>query len=171
MEKKIIIILLFLCIGFVHVYASTADTSLPATKSNTPAEKKGPQPFNNIITSKAKTSVGLFIVYQLDDKTYFEVPDSIIGREILIVNRISKAGANMRSKDRMTGYAGDLINSTDVRFEKGPNDRLFMRKVSNIDFSLDSTSSMYKTILNSNIQPIALTFDIKAYHQDSVTHK
>src|SRR4051812_28532584 len=67
----------------------------------------GPRPFSEIITNKAKTSRGLFTTHRIDDKFYFEIPDSLLNREILVVNRISKAPAGARANS--FGYAGDEI--------------------------------------------------------------
>src|SRR5690606_28843215 len=82
-----------------------------------------------------------------------------------VVSRISKAGADMRSG--MSGYAGDQINETVIRFEKGPEDKIFLRKISFSEYSRDSTTSMYRAVMNSNVQPIAAAFDIKAFSEDS----
>ncbi len=50
--------------------------------------------------------------------------DSLLGRDVLVVNRISKAPTNTRSG--FFGYAGDEINENVIRFEKGPNNKLFL---------------------------------------------
>ena len=52
------------------------------------AASKGPKPYKEVITSKAVTDDGLFKVHRLEDKYYFEIPESLFGREILVVNRI-----------------------------------------------------------------------------------
>jgi hypothetical protein len=94
------------------------------------AQRPGPRPFNEVITAKAKTAKGLFTVHRVEDKVYFEIPDSILGRDILVVSRLSKAAADMRTAQSMSGYAGDHLNSSVVRFEKGPNNKVFMRDLS-----------------------------------------
>src|SRR4051812_48442611 len=47
-------------------------------------------PYEKVITSKAKTDDGLFKVHKVEDKYYFEIPDTLLGREILSVTRIAK---------------------------------------------------------------------------------
>src|SRR5688500_6694766 len=81
----------------------------------------GPRPYSEIITNKAKTSKGLFTTHRIDDKFYFEIPDSLLNREILVVNRISKAPAGPRAG--FLGYAGDQISDNVIAFEKGPNNK------------------------------------------------
>src|SRR5205085_10393243 len=67
------------------------------------SSNSGMKSYSEVITSKAKTDHGLFTVHRVEDKFYFEIPDSLLGREILVVNRISKAPAGGRSG--FLGYA------------------------------------------------------------------
>jgi len=136
----------------------------PATTHPTPS-RTGPKPYKDVITDKAKTDEGLFKVHKIDDKYFFEIPDSLLNREILVVNRISKAAAGMRSG--FFGYAGDQIGQNVVKFEKGPNNKIFLRTISYAEYAKDSTSPMFWAVTNSNIQPIAAAFDVKAYGKDS----
>jgi len=131
------------------------------------APSKGPKPYKEVISSKAVTDDGLFKVHKVEDKYYFEIPESLFGREILVVNRISKAAAGMRAAGSFFGYGGDQIGQNVIRFEKGPNDKIFLRNISFAEYSKDSTSPMFTAVNNSNIQPIAASFDIKAFGKDS----
>ena len=127
------------------------------------AGKAEPKPFASVITNKAITRKGMITTHRLEDKFFFEIADSILGRDILVVNRISKAGAEVRAA---SGYAGDQIGSNVVRFEKGPNNRIFMRKISYRTYGPDSTTAMYQSLSNSNIQAIAAAFNIAAFSKD-----
>lgn len=122
-----------------------------------------PRPYNTVITDKALTRRGMITTHKLDDKFFFEIADTTLGRDILVVSRISKSGADVRAAQ---GYAGDQIGSTVIRFEKGPNNRIFMRKISYDTYGPDSTTSMYQSLKNSNIQAIAAAFNIAAYTTD-----
>jgi hypothetical protein len=145
---------------------STTDTTKPRTALTPPAPPKpGPKPYKEIITDKALSRQGLFTVHKVDDKWYFEVGDSLLGRDVLVVNRISKAPADTRSG--FFGYAGDEINENVIRFEKGPNNKIFLRNISFSVYAKDSTKPMYKSVQNSNIQPISAAFDVKAFSKDS----
>src|SRR6476661_7120819 len=70
---------------------SSRTNSLPNRPSTSP------RPYKEIITDKAKTDNGLFKVHKVEDKYYFEIPDSLLNRDILVVNRISKAATGMRA--------------------------------------------------------------------------
>lgn len=145
--------------------AQQRDTTRPGPGA--PARPTGPRPYKEVITDKAKTDEGLFKVHKVDDKYYFEIPDSLLNRDILVVNRISKAAAGMRNG--FFGYAGDQIGQNVTRFEKGPNHKIFLRTISYAEYAKDSTSPMFWAVTNSNIQPIAAAFDIKAFGKDSAS--
>jgi hypothetical protein len=125
--------------------------------------KAQPKPYASVITDKAVTRRGMITTHKIEDKFFFEIADTTLNRDILVVNRISKSGAEVRAAQ---GYAGDQIGSAVIRFEKGPNNRIFMRKVSYRTYGPDSTTAMYQSLKNSNIQAIAASFNIAAYTND-----
>lgn len=128
--------------------------------------KAGPKPYKEVITDKAKTLKGLFTVHKVDERYFFEVPSKLLGRDILVVNRVSKS--SVESPKEFGGYAGDQIAESVIRFEKGPNNKIFLKNISYSVNPSDSTKPMYRSVLNSNIQPIAVSFDIKANVPDSI---
>ncbi len=141
------------------------DTAKGPSSSISRSSSSGPKPYSEVITNKAISDEGLFKVHKIDDKYYFEIGDTMFGRDILVVNRISKAAAGMRSG--FFGYAGDEVGRNVIRFEKGPNNKIFMRNISYAEYSKDSTSPMFMAVTKSNVQPIAAAFDIKALAKDS----
>src|SRR5258708_866019 len=147
------------------LFAQQRDTTRTGPGNTT--RPTGPRPYKEIITDKAKTDYGLFKVHKVEDKYYFEISDSLLNRDILVVNRISKAAAGMRNG--FFGYAGDQIGQNVVRFEKGPSNKVFLRTISYAEYAKDSTSPMFWAVTNSNIQPIAAAFDIKAFSKDSTS--
>ena len=142
--------------------------AVPPTGDKAPDLSKGPKPYLAVITKKAKTTNGFFKVHKLDNKFYFEIPDSLLGRDLLVVNRIAKSAAE--SRKGFMGYAGDQIGENVIRFEKGPSDRIFIKSVSFAERSQD-TLGMHFAVQNSNIMPIMASFDVKAYKKDSVSKK
>jgi hypothetical protein len=160
----IFIVTATLCTGIM------AQPTMPRDTTRRPpagaATNQGPRPYKEIITDKAKTDDGLFKVHKVEDKYYFEIPDSLMNRDILVVNRISKAAAGMRIGG-FFGYAGDQIGQNVIRFQKGPNNKVFLLNISYAEYAKDSTSPMFSAVNNSNIQPIAAAFDIKSFGKDS----
>jgi hypothetical protein len=144
-----------------------APTQLPTGVPPTAQRAAMPKPYKEVITDKAKTDEGLFKVHMVDDKWYFELPDSLLNRDILVVTRISKSASGL--SNGFSGYAGDIVNNNVIRFEKGPNNRVFLRRVS-FDQRGTDENGMYKAVVNSNIQPIMQTFSVSAFGRDSVTN-
>jgi hypothetical protein len=169
--KKTLLFSLFTIAGLSLAQAQTIPATVPGKADTTKkfagltssSKKSEPKPYATVITAKAITRRGMITTHKLEDKFYFEIADSTLGRDILVVSRISKAGAEVRSA---SGYAGDQIGSSVIRFEKGPNDRIFMRKVSFRTYGPDSTTAMYQSLRNSNVQAIAAAFNIAAYTAD-----
>lgn len=144
------------------------DAKAPAAAPTAPAKpaeapKTGPKPYKEVITDKAKTTKGLFTVHKVEDKFFFEIPDSLMGREIMTVTRITKAATIPGT------YGGEMLNRQVINFEKGPENKVFLRAIQYINVSPDSTAPMYKAVKNSNVQPIAQAFDVKAFKKDSVS--
>ena len=129
--------------------------------------KKDPlQPYGKVITGKAKKMNGFFKVHNVEGKYYFEIADSLLGRDILIVNRIVKAPVDKQK--RKAGYPGDHISDEVIRFEIGPDNKLFVRQISYLEHSAD-TLGLYQAVLNSNVQPIVATFPLKTIRRENGT--
>ncbi|HVI46136.1 MAG TPA: zinc-dependent metalloprotease [Chitinophaga sp.] len=152
-------------------HSSTPPATAPLAKDSSapamikPGPKAGPKLFSEVINDKAKADSGLFNIYKQDDRYFFEVADSLLGRDVLVVNRLSKSAANLRSM--MLGYSGDIIGENVIRFEKGPNNRIFIKNISYSERSKDSSQPMFNAVMNSNLQPIVAAFDIKAFSKDN----
>jgi len=173
MRKLSLLISILLCFGIcseAHADFLFFKSKKKEVKKEVPVEKpvvptKGPKPYKQVITNKAKSKTGLFTVHKIDNSYFFEIPDSVLGRDLLVVNRIAKSAADMRKGS--SGYAGDEIGENVIRFEKGPNDKMFLKSISYSEQSKDSLGMLF-SVRNSNIQPIFGAFDIKAYKKDSV---
>ncbi|MBO9154651.1 zinc-dependent metalloprotease [Chitinophaga sp. GCM10012297] len=144
--------------------APAKDTTKPAGRPPGPP-KPAPKKFAEVINASAKADSGMFNIYKQDDKFFVEIPDNLLGRDVLVVSRMSKAPAGLRVG--MFGFGGDQINENVIRFDKGPNNRVFLKNISFSERSKDSTQPMYLSVLNSNIQPIVASFDIKAFSKDN----
>jgi len=82
------------------------------------------KPYKDIITAKAKSQFGMIGVHKIEQKFFFEIPDSILGRDILVVNRVAGAPAGLRPQKHV--YGGDQIAENVVTFEKGPDNKVFL---------------------------------------------
>ncbi len=165
MKKWTLLLLLLLPATFaISQKKKPVTDTVPANtvKKTTPpaTPKTAPKKYEDVITDKAITTVGLFTVHKVDDKWYFEIPDSMMNREILTVTRYSKVAGGGSI------YGGELVNQQTILWEKGLSDNVFLRVVTLISFA-DSTNKIYTAVKNSNVNPIAQSFDIKAFGKDS----
>ncbi|MDR2776080.1 MAG: DUF5117 domain-containing protein, partial [Tannerella sp.] len=169
--------LLVLILGFsVITYAQKApkEKTPPAKADTTKADgaKKTnsdePKAYKDVITKEAVTDVGMFSIHRIKEQFFFEIPDTLLNRDILVVNRIAKSAAGLRPD--VNAYAGDHIAENVIRFDLGPFNRVFMRKMVFSENSSDSTENgMYRAVIKSNLQPIVASFPIKAYGKDTVS--
>ncbi len=167
--KKTTMLTLVFSVGLATTAFTQLPSGIPPMPGGAPGgatpPKPGPKPYKEVITDKAKTSRGMFTVHKVDEKYYFEISPKLFGRDILVVNRVSKS--SMETPKTFSGYAGDQIGENVIRFEKGPNNKVFLKNIS-YNVYPDSTKPMYKNVMNSNIQPIAIAFDVKAIAGDSL---
>ena len=157
--KKILVFTSLCVVLTLSAKAQKSDTS--GSKKELPA-KTGPKSYSDFITKKVVSQKGVFTVHFQDDKYYFEIPDSLLGRELLAVTRFAKVAGGARK------YGGEEVNEQSLLFEKGPNQRIFMRVVTLIS-KADSSQTIAKAVKNSYLDPIVASFDIKALGKDSTT--
>ncbi len=155
-------ILVFTSLCVVLTFSSNAQKSDTASAKKDGPPKSGPKAFAELITKKAVSQKGVFTVHFQDDKYYFEIPDSLLGREMLAVTRFAKVAGGARR------YGGEEVNEQSLLFEKGPSQRIFMRVVTLIS-KADSTQTIAKAVKASYLDPIVASFDIKALGKDSTS--
>ncbi len=132
------------------------NTETPAPK---PKPKKGViLPYGKVITKKAKTDEGLFKVHQIDDNYFYEIPDSLLEREMLMVTRIAKTASGI-------GFGGGKQNTQVLRWQKNGK-KILLRVVSYSIVAADSLP-IHEAVVNSNFEPILYAFPIKAFSKDS----
>ena len=71
---------------------SPASAALPAAEGAqqpNAAARRGPRPYAQVITARAVTDRGGIPVHHVDDKYYFEIPDSLMARDFLMVTRVA----------------------------------------------------------------------------------
>lgn len=166
--KHLSIKLLLVVSAFLAFSCSTAKKASKSKKDATamakpPAKKPGkndPKPYNKVITKDAKSDAGLFTVHTLDDKFYYEIQDSLLNREMLMVTRISKTASGL-------GFGGGKINEQVLRWEK-KGKKILVRVVSHRVVA-DKDLPVSEAVINSNFEPVLYTFPIKAYSKDSTS--
>lgn len=146
---------------------STAEAQIFKKKQNKTEQsaeqakpKKGEiESYEKVITKDAVTDKGLFNVHKVDGKHYYEIPDSLFNKEMLMVSRISKTATGI-------GFGGGKINTQVLRWEKKEK-KVLLRVVSHDIVAADSLP-VHEAVVNSNFEPVLFAFDIKAIKKDSL---
>jgi hypothetical protein len=133
--------------------------AVASVKSKKKPKKGGIQPYDKVITKDAKSDEGLFTVHELDDKYFYEIPDSLFNREMLMVTRIAKTASGL-------GFGGGKQNTQVLRWEKNRK-QVLLRVVSHSVVAADSLP-VHEAVVNSNFEPILYAFPIKAFSKDSL---
>jgi len=157
------LILLTLCFSLTNTYAQNSNKK--KNKNNKEVNKKegnkdGIQPYGKVIKKSAISDKGLFTTHQVDGNFYYEIPDTLFGREMLMVTRISKTATGI-------GFGGGKQNTQVLRWEK-KNKKVLVRVVSHQIVAADSLP-IHEAVVNSNFEPVLYSFNIKAIGEDSTS--
>lgn len=134
-------------------------TPAPTENPAPPKKKEKIKPYTEVITKDAKSDIGLFTVHQIDEDYFYEIPDELFGREMLMVSRISKTADGI-------GFGGGKINTQVLRWEKRPT-KVLLRVASYTNIAADSLP-INEAVVNSNFEPVLYSFDIEAIRKDSL---
>ena len=130
----------------------------PKTAVKPKPKKNAIKPYDKVVTKDHKTDEGLFKVHKKDDSYLFEIPDSLLQREMLMVTRIAKTASGI-------GFGGAKANTQVLRWEK-KNKHILLRIVS-YSVVADTILPVHEAVVNSNLEPILFSFPIKAFSKDS----
>ncbi|WP_405565042.1 zinc-dependent metalloprotease [Polaribacter sp. Asnod6-C07] len=166
MTKKIFsrVLLFALVLGFsanaeAQIFKKKKKKEEPKKVAPKPKPKKGAiQPYAKVVTKEHKTDEGLFKVHQKDNTYLFEIPDSLLKREMLMVTRIAKTATGI-------GFGGGKTNTQVLRWEKKQK-QILLRVVSH-NIVADTILPVHEAVVNSNLEPILFAFPIKAFSKDS----
>ncbi|NNE71663.1 MAG: zinc-dependent metalloprotease [Rhodothermales bacterium] len=147
---------------------ATSQTVTPPARSGADSAQASPddddspfKKYGDVITDDAISDEGIITVHRVDDDYFFEVPEDVVGREMLLVSRISKTPANL------SGFinGGSKVNEQVVRLERREN-QLLLRRMAFSSVAPDSLPVAFSVEAN-NFEPILMAFDIEALSPDS----
>ena len=156
-----LLLIFFLSISFFNnnVYSQSKDDLIEAIKeANNDGKDQGLKKYSSLITKDAVSDKGLFDVHKIKDKYYFEINDSLIGREMLMVTRIAKTAAGI-------GFGGGKQNTQVLRWQK-KDSKILLRVVSHNVVANDSLP-VSEAVVNSNFEPILHSFKTLSYGKNS----
>jgi hypothetical protein len=147
--------------GLLVGCASTQSTS-NGGQSSAAAEQadgdNGPKPFDEVVPDTARTDAGLLTTHRFQDKLYVEIPDSLLGREMLMVSRVAQAQSDL-------AYGGQKVNTQVLRWERrGPE---VLLRVASYEKTADPQDPVFEAVRNSSFEPVLKSFSVEALNEDS----
>jgi hypothetical protein len=131
---------------------ASAVVAAPAPTPAVPIPGPGePRRYADVITKDAKTSRGMLLYHKVKDRHYFEIPEKLLGRDLLWSAEISQASAG-------GGFNGLPLGYRVLRFERVEN-RLFLRSVSFQNRAIGDIKAAAEAV---DLAPIVMAFQIEA---------
>ncbi|MFQ5677825.1 MAG: zinc-dependent metalloprotease [Gemmatimonadota bacterium] len=125
-----------------------------------PERRTEPKPYGKVVTPEAVTDSGLIIAHRIDEKLLFEIPDSILDREILLVSRRARTAENY-------GFGGMKNNTQTLRWQR--NGKKVLLRVVSYENVADDSLPVYEAVRNANFESIVRSFPIEAFNQDTTS--
>ena len=155
MKKLFYLPVLFTLIFSLSINAQKKDST---EKEKKPKKEKT---YEEIITKDAITDDGLFKVHKVKDKYYYEIADSLLGRDMLMVTRIVKMATELPlNRHKMSEQV--------LKWEKFDNN-IFLKQASYSKFANDSLPISI-AVSNSNFEPIISSFKIAVENKENNSH-
>src|ERR1039457_3775276 len=139
--------------------AGAAAAAAAARPGMTPPSQD-PQPYDKVITKDAKTKKGLFLVHQIKDKFYYEIPKAELNKEFLWNSQIARTTLG-------GGYGGQQLSERVVRWELAGN-KVHLREI-NYDVVADPKTPISLAVKAANNDTIIMTFPVAAFNKDGET--
>ena len=158
MKKNILLLLLAVTtLSFAQKTTAVRDTIAKDTTKTKVTEKtpeqKRAEEYAKLIKKGGVERNGLFTVRKIEEKWYFEIPDTLLNRYLLCVTRLKTA------PDNFGMYAGEKVNEQTIYFEQRTDKTLSLRAFVNVQ-QADSTHNIYTAVANSSANPIIASFNV-----------
>jgi len=144
----------------------TAPSPTPQGERATPSARggggddaeEGMEAYDDVVTADMTSDEGIFTVHRDGEELLFEIPNAMLGKEMLLVTSIARTTSDM-------GYGGQQANNQVVRWVR-EGDRIHLRTVQH-DVVADSTLPIARAVAAAHFEPIIRAFDIEALSEDS----
>jgi len=168
MKKVAILLTAFLLMLSIASFAQKKNKknakaeAAPQSQATKPSKKSPFKKYSEIVTDEAISDDGLFIVHKIGDKNYYEVPFELLGKDMLLVSRISKISDGLGG-----GYttAGSKSNEQVIHWTRLQNS-IILRSISFDNVAADSLP-IHLSVEANNYNPILASFKIEAVNKDS----
>jgi hypothetical protein len=120
------------------------------------AAQRGPRPFRDVVPATASADSGMFIVWRNNDRVLFEIPDSLLGREMLMISRWASVPRNFGGFNPAGFSAQEQVLTWDRT-----GDRVLLRKHTYAEVA-DAESPIALSVMANNVAPIIASFPVAA---------
>lgn len=118
--------------------------------------------YEKIITKDFSSQTGMLTVHRSENKLYFEIPDSIMGRDLLIASRVEEVSSTKRA------VAGQMMhNPMLVRFSR--DDKFVYLLDANPELRVKETDPIAVSFRKNSVQMALEIFKIEAVNPESGT--
>jgi hypothetical protein len=142
--------------------------SPPAAGATPPAAgagaQAGPRAYDRVITRAAVSDSGLFLVHRVENKYFYEIPDSLLGRDMLFLSRISQAPQDLSPFLNAGSNTGQQV----VRWER-QGERILLTGV-DYSYVAEDTLPIAYSVRTNTLRPILRAFRIEAFGRDSAAY-
>ncbi|NML19263.1 zinc-dependent metalloprotease [Pseudoflavitalea sp. G-6-1-2] len=146
--------------GLFKKKAPAADTVKPVK----PVDKNGLKPYSEVITSAAITQKGVITVHRVKNDYFFEVPLRLMGRQFLVVNKLSKVAEKLNEAGVNKGMNFDnLVISFELDTALG---KVFLRK-DNPFYTAPAGDAIAASVADNFLPALIDNFKIEAWSKDS----
>ncbi len=125
-------------------------------------KKSSMKDYDELVTSSTVSDDGLFRVHRNDENFYYEIPFTLLDKDMLWVSRISKVAEGVGG-----GFvnAGTKTNEQVVRWTRIRNN-VHLKSIS-YNSVADDSLPIYSSVRYNNYEPIISAFKIEAFNPDS----
>ena len=142
---------------FIVLTMFTGFNSYSQKKDDDKSKAKKEKTYSDVINDKAVSDAGLFDVHKVDEKYFYEINDSLLGRDMLMVTRIVKMATELPlNRHKMSEQV--------LKWEKFDNN-ILLKQASYSKFANDSLPISI-AVSNSNFEPIISSFKIEVKNKD-----
>ena len=134
-------------------------------KEDTKKEESNKNKYDELVGNSTK-SEGMFNVFKKEKDYYFEIPMDLMGRDMLVVNKLQRVPSELNDAgvNRGVNYENNMI-----RFEwNKENNQLMVRQSRPLPLS-PQKDAITKSVRDNFISPLIASFKVEAYNNDSTS--
>ena len=161
MLKQILTLSLCALIAAVPLEAKSRKSSRKKAQTAQTAEKPKESAYDKLFKKKHDVADGMIKLHKVGDKLYFEFPQALFGREMLLGSVISETSDNLTGVPGSKSYVPLHITFT----KTGENVQI--REINADNYTLGVAGNILRSLDRNNIPTIFRNFKIDAYNADS----